>query len=52
MNHFWSYRPEKRPDFKIILKILEKVPMTKGRLYRSPSQPVTHMLTRAVEAHF
>ncbi|XP_028400943.1 kinase suppressor of Ras 2-like [Dendronephthya gigantea] len=51
INHFWSYYPNKRSDFKLISKILEKIPMTKGRLYRSPSQPVTHML-RAVEADF
>ncbi|CAB4020575.1 Kinase suppressor of Ras 1, partial [Paramuricea clavata] len=51
INHFWSYHPGKRSDFKLISKILEKIPMTKGRLYRSPSQPVSHML-RAVEADF
>lgn len=51
INHFWSYHPGKRHDFKLVSKILEKIPVMKGRLYRSPSQPVTHML-RAVEADF
>lgn len=46
INLFWAYHPGKRPQFTNILKILDKIPVsvTKGRLYRSPSQPVTHML--------
>lgn len=44
----WSYQPDDRPQFRALLKLVEKLP--KKRLVRSPSHPVH--LSRSVDSVF
>nr|XP_022344964.1 kinase suppressor of Ras 2-like isoform X3 [Crassostrea virginica] len=44
----WSYQPDDRPQFRTLLKLVEKLP--KKRLVRSPSHPVH--LSRSVDSVF
>ena len=45
----WNYKADRRPDFKLLSDIMEKIP--KKRLARSPSHPI-HLTKRSAESAF